>query len=62
MLNRGDTTHLSKPAEFDQAKQILWQLKAPLFTLPREHDTIGNGGKAYSEAFTQKDKKEGFQL
>ncbi len=61
VVHTGDISHLSKPAEFDQAKQILSQLKAPLFTLPGEHDTIGDRGKAYSEAFSQKDKKEGLQ-
>ncbi len=62
VVHTGDITHLSKPAEFDQAKQILSQLKVPLFTLPGEHDTIGDRGKAYSEAFSQKDKKEGLQV
>ncbi len=62
VVHTGDITHLSKPAEFDFAKQILSQLKAPLFTLPGEHDTIGDRGKAYSEVFSQKDKKEGLQL
>jgi len=62
VVHTGDITHLSKPAEFDQAKQILSQLKVPLFTLPGEHDTIGDRGKTYSEAFSQKDKKEGLQL
>ena len=61
VVHTGDITHLSKPEEFDRAKQILSQLKAPLFTLPGEHDTIGDRGQAYSEAFSQRDKKEGFQ-
>lgn len=62
VVHTGDITHLSKPAQFDQAKQLLSQLKAPLFTLPGEHDTIGDRGKAYSEAFSQRDKQEGLQL
>ncbi len=61
VVHTGDISHLSKPAEFDQAKQLLSQLKAPLFTLPGEHDTIGDLGKAYSEAFSQSDKKAGMQ-
>lgn len=61
VIHTGDITHLSKPAEFDQAKQIFAQLKAPLFTLPGEHDTIGDRGQAYSQAFSQKDKREGLQ-
>lgn len=32
-----------------------------MFTLPGEHDTIGDRGKTYSEVFSQKDIKEGLQ-
>jgi 3',5'-cyclic-AMP phosphodiesterase len=62
VIHTGDISHLSKPAEFDQAKQLLTQLKAPLFTLPGEHDTIGDRGKAYGEAFSQKDVNAGLQI
>ncbi len=62
VVHTGDISHLSKPAEFDQAKQLLSQLKAPLFTLPGEHDTIGDRGKAYEAAFPRKDAKAGLQV
>ena len=62
VVHTGDISHLSKPAEFDQAKQLLSQLKVPLFTLPGEHDTIGDRGKAYEEAFNRKEVKEGLQV
>jgi 3',5'-cyclic-AMP phosphodiesterase len=62
VIHTGDISHLSKPEEFDQAKQLLSQLKVPLFTLPGEHDTIGDRGKAYDEAFPRKDVKEGLQI
>ncbi|MBW4519830.1 MAG: metallophosphoesterase [Scytolyngbya sp. HA4215-MV1] len=62
VVHTGDISHLSKPAEFDQAKQLLSQLKVPLFTLPGEHDTIGDRGKAYEEAFPRKAVKEGLQV
>ncbi len=62
VVHTGDISHLSKPEEFDQAKQILSQLKVPLFTLPGEHDTIGDRGKVYTEMFKPKDVKEGLQL
>jgi 3',5'-cyclic AMP phosphodiesterase CpdA len=61
VVHTGDITHLSQPADFDQAKQLLAQLKVPLFTLPGEHD-VGDRGKAYGEAFSQKDKKSGLQV
>ncbi len=62
VVHTGDISHLSKPEEFDLAKQLLSQLKAPLFTLPGEHDTIGDRGKAYEEAFPRKDVREGLQV
>jgi 3',5'-cyclic AMP phosphodiesterase CpdA len=62
VIHTGDISHLSKPEEFDQAKQLLSQLNVPLFTLPGEHDTIGDRGKAYDEAFPRKDAKEGLQM
>jgi 3',5'-cyclic-AMP phosphodiesterase len=62
VIHTGDISHLSKPEEFDQAKQLLSQLKAPLFTIPGEHDTIGDRGQAYEEAFPRKDAKEGLQV
>jgi 3',5'-cyclic-AMP phosphodiesterase len=62
VIHTGDISHLSKPEEFDLAKQLLSQLKVPLFTLPGEHDTIGDRGKAYEEAFPRKDLREGLQV
>jgi 3',5'-cyclic-AMP phosphodiesterase len=62
VVHTGDISHLSKPEEFDIAKQLLSQLKVPLFTLPGEHDTIGDRGKAYEDAFSRKDAREGLQV
>jgi plastocyanin len=40
IIHTGDITHLSKPAEFDLAQQLLSRLRATeLHTLPGEHDT-----------------------
>jgi len=52
VIHTGDITHLSKPEQFDTAKQILSGLKAPLFTLPGEHDFLGSPGQAYFAAFS----------
>jgi 3',5'-cyclic-AMP phosphodiesterase len=57
VIHTGDVTHLSKPAQFDAAKSILGGLKAPLVTIPGEHDFIGDEGKAYFAAFGRKDSK-----
>jgi len=46
IIHTGDITHLSKAAEFDQAQQMLSQLRVTeLHTVPGEHDTQdpGNG-------------------
>ncbi len=50
VVHTGDVTHLSKPAQFDDAKQILGRLRAPLVVMPGEHDVIG-GTEAYFAAF-----------
>lgn len=51
VVHTGDITHLSAPKQFDDAKEVLKGLRAPLFTLPGEHDFIGNDPKAYFNAF-----------
>ena len=60
VIHTGDITHLSKPAEFDTAKHILGALKAPLITIPGEHDVIGDGFKTYSSMFNHKESKDGW--
>lgn len=61
VIHTGDLTHLSKPAQFDDASQTLRALRAPLFALPGEHDTIGSDGlKAYFSAFGRKDAPQGW--
>ena len=48
LLHTGDITHLSKEAEFDDARQILSGLRAPVFYVPGEHDYLDEGqGKAF---------------
>jgi Icc protein len=59
VVHTGDVTHLSKAAEFDTAKSILGELKAPLLVLPGEHDVIGSS-KAFFNAFARKDAPEGW--
>jgi Icc protein len=60
VFHTGDVTHLSKAAQFDDAKQLLSQLKAPLFTIPGEHDVIGDNGKGFLAAFGRPDAKDGW--
>jgi Icc protein len=51
VIHTGDVTHLSKPSQFDDAKQILESLKAPLLTIPGEHDVLGNSLDAFRSVF-----------
>jgi 3',5'-cyclic-AMP phosphodiesterase len=51
VVHTGDITHLSTPAQFDQAKTILSGLRAPLIALPGEHDVLGNDFKPYLANF-----------
>jgi Icc protein len=60
VIHTGDITHLSKAAQFDTARQILGSLRAPLVTIPGEHDTIGTpSGKQYLEAFGSRNRRDG---
>ncbi|MBV9407911.1 MAG: metallophosphoesterase [Candidatus Eremiobacteraeota bacterium] len=56
VIHTGDITHLSKQTEFDDARSILSTLRAPLITIPGEHDVIGaEGPKRYAASFARKD-------
>jgi len=59
VLHTGDVTHLSKPAQFDAAKQVLSSLKAPLIVLPGEHDVIGSP-RGFFDAFARPDAPNGW--
>ncbi|HMW29694.1 MAG TPA: metallophosphoesterase [Plasticicumulans sp.] len=52
MLHTGDVTHLSKPAEFDTAAQLIGGLGLPTFYVPGEHDVIDEGaGRAWLDRY-----------
>ena len=59
VVHTGDVTHLSKPEQFDSAKQVLSTLKAPVIVLPGEHDVIGSS-KSYFDAFARSDAPNGW--
>jgi len=59
VVHTGDVTHLSKPAQFDTAKQMLGTLKAPLIALPGEHDVIGSPDGFFA-AFRRSDAPQGW--
>jgi hypothetical protein len=43
MLHTGDITHLSKPAEFDNASQLIGSSGLPVHYVPGEHDIVDEG-------------------
>jgi Icc protein len=60
VIHTGDVTHLSKPAEFDTAAQILKSVKQDIHYVPGEHDVIGDDGKQFFERFAPKQKTGGW--
>jgi hypothetical protein len=60
-LHTGDITHLSKPAQFDQAKQLLSRLRvSELHTTPGEHDVTDGAGTAYFASYGAASNNRGY--
>ncbi|MBD5656158.1 MAG: metallophosphoesterase, partial [Candidatus Eremiobacteraeota bacterium] len=59
VVHTGDLTHLAKPEQFATCKDILSTLKAPLVTMPGDHDVIG-GSDNYFAAFGTQDNAKGW--
>ncbi len=51
VIHTGDVSHLSRPAEFDAAAQIVGGVDCPVHYVPGEHDVIGDRGAAFFERF-----------
>jgi 3',5'-cyclic-AMP phosphodiesterase len=60
MIHTGDITHLSKPAQFDTAAQLLGSTKLALHTVPGEHDILQEDGKSYLNRFGKGSKGDGW--
>jgi 3',5'-cyclic AMP phosphodiesterase CpdA len=60
-IHTGDITHLSKPAEFDLAQQMLSGLRAgDLHTVPGEHDTTDPAVSEYFSRFGKASDNRGY--
>jgi 3',5'-cyclic AMP phosphodiesterase CpdA len=60
-IHTGDITHLSKPAEFDLAAQLMSGLKiTELHTVPGEHDVTDGPGTEYFSRFGQPSDNKGY--
>ena len=52
MIHTGDISHLSRPAQFDTADQVLRETRiGDIHFVPGEHDVIGDDGKLYLERY-----------
>jgi 3',5'-cyclic AMP phosphodiesterase CpdA len=61
ILHTGDITHLSKPAEFDAAQQMLSRLRVTeLHTTPGEHDTTDPTVTEYFSRFGKASENKGY--
>ncbi|PWC40352.1 metallophosphoesterase [Azospirillum sp. TSO22-1] len=61
VVHTGDVTHLSKPAEFDDADQLLRGLKAgPVHAVPGEHDVLDEGGTAFRGRYARESRGAGW--
>ena len=61
IIHTGDITHLSKPAEFDQAQQLLSRLRTTeMHTVPGEHDTTDPTVTEYFNRFGKASGNKGY--
>jgi 3',5'-cyclic AMP phosphodiesterase CpdA len=61
MLHTGDITHLSAPAQFDNAAQVIGTAGLDAHYVPGEHDILDDEpGKSYLERYGQKTKGLGW--
>src|SRR5215469_14347283 len=61
IIHTGDITHLSKPAEFDLAQQLLSRLRvSELHTVPGEHDTTDATVSEYFNRFGKASANKGY--
>ena len=61
IIHTGDITHLSKPAEFDIAQQLLGRLRVTeLHTVPGEHDTTDPTVTEYFARFGKASDNKGY--
>ena len=61
VLHTGDVSHLSKPEEFAQARDVLQELKVDrIHFIPGEHDTLDNGMEGFLKVFARGDGGPGW--
>jgi Icc-related predicted phosphoesterase len=59
-IHTGDITHLSKPAEFDDAQRVISTLGMNVHYVPGEHDLLDEDAKLYREHYGKGSQGEGW--
>jgi 3',5'-cyclic AMP phosphodiesterase CpdA len=60
MIHTGDISHLSKPAQFDTADQIIGQSRLDVHYVPGEHDVLDDDRKIYLDRYGKGAKGDGW--
>jgi 3',5'-cyclic AMP phosphodiesterase CpdA len=60
MIHTGDITHLSKPAEFDDAEKIISGAGLDVHYVPGEHDILDEEAKLYRERYGRGSQGDGW--
>jgi 3',5'-cyclic AMP phosphodiesterase CpdA len=59
VIHTGDITHLSQPAQFDLAAQLLTTVKLHTYTVPGEHDVLEDEGKSWINHYGKQEGAKG---
>jgi 3',5'-cyclic-AMP phosphodiesterase len=59
LIHTGDITHLSKPAQFDTANQLLGTTKLAVYTVPGEHDVLADNQKSWINRYGKQNGAKG---
>ena len=60
VIHTGDITHLSKPAQFDLAAEVLKEIKVPVFYVPGEQDFLDGDAGGYLARYGKGTKGKGW--
>jgi 3',5'-cyclic AMP phosphodiesterase CpdA len=60
MIHTGDITHLTKPAEFDDADHVISQAGLDVHYVPGEHDVLDDEAKLYRDRYGKNSKGTGW--
>ncbi len=60
MIHTGDLSHLSKPAQFDNCRQMMGATGLTAYTVPGEHDILEEDGKSYLNRFGKGTRGDGW--